>query len=127
LNGYIRSNLHLEVKKDSIVHRNEKSIQFLNHLIQFREYKLKTSVVSKSIRAIKKNKHKSISKFLENDKRLAKLKSYQLYSNVLKQFDILSSRLNISVRNKSNVDVLACIIAYKYIGAELMKKISVSS
>lgn len=78
------------------------------------------------MRAIKKNKHKSISKFLENDKRLAKSRSYQFYSNVLKQFNILSSKLNISVRNKSNVNVLACIIAYKYIGAELMKKISVS-
>ena len=78
------------------------------------------------MRAIKKNKHKSISKFLENDRRLAKSKSYQLYSNVLKQFDILSSKLNISVSNRSNVTVLASIIAYKYIGAQLMKKISVS-
>ena len=126
LNNFIRSNLHLEVRKDSIVHRNEKSIKFLNHLIGFREYKLKPSVLSKSMRAIKKNKHKSISKFLENDRRLAKSKSYQLYSNVLKQFDILSSKLNISVSNRSNVTVLASIIAYKYIGAQLMKKISVS-
>ena len=126
MNSFIKSNLHLEVKKDSIVHRNEKSIKFLNHLISFREYKLKTSVISKSIQAIKKNKHKSISKFLENDKRLAKSKSYQFYSNVLQQFDILSSRLNISVSNKSNVSVLARIIAYKYIGVELMKKISIS-
>lgn len=126
MNSFIRSNLHLNVKKDSIVHRNEKSIQFLNHLVSFREYRLKTSVISKSMRAIKKNKHRSISKFLENDNRLAKSKSYQFYSNVLKQFDILSSRLNMNVKNKSNVDVLACMIAYKYIGAELMKKISVS-
>ena len=126
MNNFIRSNLHLEVRKDSIVHRNEKSIKFLNHLIGFREYKLKPSVLSKSMRAIKKNKHKSISKFLENDRRLAKSKSYQLYSNVLKQFDILSSKLNISVSNRSNVTVLASIIAYKYIGAQLMKKISVS-
>jgi hypothetical protein len=126
LNSFIKSNLHLEVKEDSIVHRNEKSIKFLNHLISFREYKLKTSVISKSMRAIKKNKHRSISKFLENDKHLAKSKSYQFYSNVLKQFEILSSRFNINVRNKSNVDVLASMIAYKYIGVELMKKISVS-
>lgn len=127
MNSFIKSNLHLEVKKDSIVHRSETPIKFLNHLISFREYKLKTNIISKNMRAIKKNKHKSISKFLENDKRLAKSKSYRFYSNVLKQFDLISSRLNISVRNKSNVNVLACIIAYKYIGAELMKKISVSN
>lgn len=127
MNSFIKSNLHLEVKKDSIVPRDEKPVKFLNHFISFRKYKLKTSVISKSMQVIKKNKHKSISKFLENDKRLAKSKSYQLYSNVLKQFDILSSKLKMSVSHKSNASVLACIIAYKYIGVELMKKISVSS
>jgi hypothetical protein len=127
LNKFIKSDLHLEVKKDSIVHRSEKSIKFLDHLISFREYELKTSVVPKSIRAIQKNKNKSITQFLENDKRLAKSKSYQFYSNVLKQFNILSSKLNISVSDKSHVNVLASIIAYKYIGLQLMKKMPVNS
>lgn len=54
LNSFIRSNLHLEVIKDTIVHRSEKAIKFLNHLISFREYKLKSSIFSKSMRAIKK-------------------------------------------------------------------------
>jgi hypothetical protein len=127
LNNFIKNNLHLEVKKDSIFHRNEKSARFLEHFISFRGYKLKTSVIPKSIWGIQKNKHKSISKFLEMDKRLAKAKSYQFYSNVLKQFEILSNKLDISVSDKSQVNVLASIIAYKYTGLQLMKKISINS
>jgi hypothetical protein len=75
----------------------------------------------------KKNRSKSISKFLENDKRLAKSKSYQFYSNVLKQFAILSDKLNISVSNKSYVNVFASLIAYKYIGLQLMTKLPVTN
>lgn len=127
LNNFIKSNLHLEIKKDTIFHRSEKFVRFLDHLLIFREHKLKTSVVPKSIRAIQKNKYKSICKFLEIDKRLAKAKSYQFYSNVLKQFEILSSKLALSVSNKAHVNALASIIAYKYIGLELMKKMSINS
>jgi hypothetical protein len=58
---------------------------------------------------------------------LAKSKSYQFYSNVLKQFDILSSKLNTSVSDKSHVNILASMIAYKCIGAQLMKKLSMNS
>jgi NADH-quinone oxidoreductase subunit A len=126
LNNFIKSNLHLVVKKDSIVHRNEKSVRFLDHLISFREYQLKPTAVSKSTRALQKNKHRSMSKFLESDKRLAKSKSYQFYSNVLRQFDILSGKLQMGVRKKSHVSVLASIIAYKYIGGQLMRKISIN-
>jgi hypothetical protein len=127
LNSFVKSNLHLKIKKDLVVYHNEKPVTFLNHLISFREYTSKPSVISKSMRAAKKNKNKSISKFLENDKRLAKSKSYQFYSNVLKQFAILSSKFNSSVRDKSHVNVLAGVIAYKYIGLQLMTKLSVTN
>jgi hypothetical protein len=126
LNSFIKSNLHLEIKKDNVVHRNEKSVKFLDHLVGFREHALKTSIIPKSICAAKKNKNKSISRFLESDKRLAKSKGYQFYSNVIKQFDILSSKLNTSVSDKLHVNVLSSLIAYKYIGSQLMKKLSMS-
>ena len=127
LSNFVKSNLRLKIKKDIVVYRNEKSVTFLTYLISCREYPSKTVAKSKKILAAKKNKSKSISKFLENDKRLAKSKSYQFYSNVLKQFAILSDKLNISISAKSHVNTLASVIAYKYIGLQLMKKLPVAN
>jgi len=123
LNNFIKSNLHLEVKKNSLVHRNDKPVKFLGHLIGLSEYKEKTSAIPKNIRAAMKNKNKSISRFLESDRRLARAKSHQFYSNVLKQFEVLSSKLKTSISNKTHVDVLASLIAYKCLGSQLSKKL----
>lgn len=127
LSSFVKSNLRLKIKKDIVVYCNEKSVQFLTYLISFRKYPSKKGTNSKKILAAKKNKNKSISKFLENDKRLAKSKSYQFYSNVLKQFAVLSDKLNISVSAKSHVNTLASVIAYKYIGLQLMTKLPVTN
>lgn len=127
LNTFIKSNLHLEVKKDTLVSRKDKPVKFLGHLIGLSEYKVKTSAIPKSIRAAMKNKNKSISRFLESDKRLARAKSNQFRSNVLKQFNILSSKLKASIRNKSNEVVLASLIAYKSLGSYLLKQISLEN
>lgn len=127
LNNFIKSNLHLEVKKDNLVSRNDKPVKFLGHLIGFNQYKVKTSVIPKSIRAAMKNKNKSISRFLESDKRLARAKSNQFYSNVLKQFNILSSKLKTSISNKSHAEVLASLIAYKGLGSNLLKTLSLDN
>jgi retron-type reverse transcriptase len=127
LNNFIKNNLHLEVKKDNLVSRNDKPIKFLGHFISLREYKVKTSAIPKSIRAAMKNKNKSISRFLESDKRLARAKSNQFYSNVLQQFNILSSKLKTSISNKPHEEVLASLIAYKGLGSNLLKHLSLDS
>jgi retron-type reverse transcriptase len=127
LNNFIKSNLHLEVKKDNLVSRNDKPVKFLGYLIGLSEYKVKTSAIPKSIRAAMKNKNKSISRFLESDKRLAKAKSNQFYSNVLKQFDILLSKLKISISNKSHAEILPALIAYKGLGSSLLKSLSLGN
>jgi retron-type reverse transcriptase len=128
LNNFIKSNLHLEVKKDNLVSRsNYKPVKFLGHLIGLCEYKVKTSAIPKSIRAAMKNKNKSIARFLESDKRLARAKSNQFYSNVLKQFNILSSKLKTSISNKPHEEVLASLIAYKGLGSNLLKHLSLNS
>ena len=85
------------------------------------------NAIPKIIRAARKNKNKSISRFLESDKRLARSKSKQFYSNVLKQFDALSSKLKISVTNTPRVEVLARIIAYKGLGSYLLKTLSLDN
>lgn len=127
LNNFIKSNLHLEVKKNNLVSRNDKPVKFLGHFIDFSEYKVKTSGIPKSTRAAIKNKNKSISRFLESDKRLARAKSSQFYSNVLKQFDILSSKLKISISNKPRAEILPSLIAYKGLGSYLLKTLSLDN
>jgi hypothetical protein len=68
-----------------------------------------------------KNKNKSISRFLESDKRLAKAKSHQFYSNVLKQLEILSNKLEISVMEKSHTKIFARLIAYKGLSFQFLE------
>ena len=42
LNNFIKSNLHLEVKKDNLVSCNDKPVKFLGYLIGLNKYKVKT-------------------------------------------------------------------------------------
>lgn len=84
-----------------MVHHNDKSINFLGHKIKLSEFKVKTSSKLKQIRAARKNKNKSIVRFLETDKRLARTKSYELYKKVLSSFSILSKKLKINLKKKN--------------------------
>ena len=125
ITNFLKSSLHLEVKKDNLVHRNDGPVIFLGHKICLNEFKVKTSALPKQIRAAKKNKNKSIARFLEVDKRIGRSKSYQLYSKVLSQFSVISEELKISLKSKNTVEHLALFFAFHNIGQLLMKKLSI--
>jgi len=127
LNIFLKSNLHLDIKKDNLIHRNDNAINFLDHKIKLIEFKIKISAKPKQIRATKKNKNKSISKFLESDKRLARAKSYQLYSKVLLQFSVISEKLKMNLKNKKHTDILSLFFAYRSVGFVIMKKLSLTT
>lgn len=127
INNFLKGNLHLEIKKDTLVHRNDKSVNFLGHKIKLSEFKAKTSSKPKQIRAAKKNKNKSIARFIEVDKRLAKAKSYELYKKVLSNFSVLAKKLKMNIKNKKHVDMLTLFFAYKAIGSVLMKELSLTN
>lgn len=124
LNLFLKGNLHLNVKKDNLVHRNDGAINFLGHRIKLSEFKVKTSAKSKQIRAVRKNKNKSISRFIESDKRLARAKSYQLYSKVLMQFGVISEKLKMKLKDEKHKDTLSLLFAYRGIGSIIMEKLS---
>ena len=126
INNFLKSNLHLQVKKDNVVHRNDGPVIFLGHKIRLSEFKVKTSALPKQIRAARKNKNKSIARFLEVDKRIGRSKSYQLYSKVLSQFSVISEKLKISLKSKNSVEHLSLFFAFHNIGQLLMKKLSIS-
>jgi len=127
INQFIKGNLHLDVRKDDLVHRSEKSVEFLSHLVKLTEFKSKTSARPKAIRAAMKNKNKSVGRFIESDKRLARSKSHQFAANVLDQFNVLSTILKRSISKKKNFDYFASIIAYKGMENEFLKSLSLES
>jgi len=126
INNFLKSSLHLKVKKDNLVHRNDGPVIFLGHKIRLSEFKVKTSTLPKQIRAARKNKNKSIARFLEVDKRIGRSKSYQLYSKVLSQFSVISEELKISLKSKTSAEHLSLFFAFHNIGQLLMKKLSIS-
>lgn len=126
-NNFLKSSLHLNVKKDNLVHRNDDPVIFLGHKIRLSEFKVKTSTLLKQIRAARKNKSKSIARFLEVDKRIGRSKSHQLYSKVLSQFSAISEELKISLKSKNSVEHLSFFFAFHNIGQLLVKKLSISN
>jgi retron-type reverse transcriptase len=123
INNFIKSDLHLNLKKDHILHRNDGSVTFLGHLISLVEFKAKTTAVPKAIRAAKKHKNASIARFLAADKRLAKAKSNELKAAILRQVKNISEKMKISISHKRNVDLLSTILAYKNIGYIILKQL----
>lgn len=126
VNNFLKGNLHLEVKKDNLVHRKDSAVTFLGHTIRLSEFKVKTSTKPEQIRAARKNKNKSVSRFLESDKRRAKAKSYQLYSKVLSQFNLISEKLKMGLKNNKHTDNLALFFAYRSIGLVIIKELGLT-
>lgn len=125
LNQFIKGNLHLNVKKDNLVHRSEGAVTFLGHLIRLMEFNSKTSAKPKAIRAAMKNKNKSVARFIESDKRLARSRGHQFAANVLDKFNVLSSELKLSISKKKNVDVMSLIVAFKGMENVFLKNVPV--
>jgi len=127
INNFIKGNLHLKVKKDNIVHRNENPVKFLGHLIGLPEFKAKTSALPKSIRAARKHKRSSIARFTAADKQLARAKSYEFQANILKQVRFLAQKMKVSISSANNVDTISCILAYKELSIYLMKELKLTN
>ena len=126
INNFVKGNLHLKVKKDNIVHRNEGQVKFLGHMIGIPEFKAKTSAVPKAIRAARKHKTSSIARFTAADKRLARAKSYEFQANILKQIRVLAQRMKVSISKADNIDIISCILAYRELSIYLMKELKLN-
>jgi hypothetical protein len=124
--NYIKSDLHLNVKKDNLLHRNDADATFLGHNIGLREYRLKTNSGPKAIRAFQKNKNKVIARFKVADKRLARSKVNEFRANIMREISRYCKELKVSVSKKSkNASSIASLIAYKELGKQLMVRLRV--
>jgi hypothetical protein len=125
INNFIKGNLHLEVKKDSIVHRNQGAVEFLGHDIQLQQFKKKYNVLPKAIRAAKQHKKKTLARFALVDKRLARAKTNQYRANILKQINDICSTFGLSAK-KRNTNLISQIIALKAVIEQISKALNIS-
>lgn len=127
INNFIKGNLHLNVKKDNLIHCNAGQVKFLGHLVGFPEFKIKTSAVPKATRAARKHKNSSIARFLATDKHLARAKSYEFQANILRQVRNLSEKMKTSISKQNQNDSISSIIAFKELGTALKKKLALEN
>lgn len=121
INNFIKGNLHLKVKKDNLVHRNEGTVKFLGYIIGLPEFKVKTSAIFKAICAARKHKNSSVARFTAAEKRLARAKSYEFQANILKQVRSLAEKMKISISSKDSINTISCVLAYKELGKNLIR------
>jgi hypothetical protein len=128
ISSFLKSDLLLKVKDAHIVHRNGEAIVFLGHLVKMQEFKARTNQISKNLRVAINNKKKRVGRFYTSDKSLACAKKYQLCANVLKNMRSIVSNLNVSLDNKTNnVNVVSMLIAYKAVGATIIRSLGLKT
>lgn len=86
VNGFIRSNLHLDVSKCSLISRNDKGVKFLGFLIYLPTFSKKVRTLPNKIQAIKKYKRRVLARFRNSDQRLAKAAFYVAKSSLLSAY-----------------------------------------
>jgi hypothetical protein len=83
---FIRSNLHLDVSKCSLICRNDKGVKFLGFLIYLPTFSKKVRTLPNKIQAIKKYKRRVLAKFRKSDQRLTKAAFYIARSSLLSTY-----------------------------------------
>ena len=92
---FIKSDLHLEVKQNNIVNRNEGSVKFLGFRIYFAAFYKKTRVKWNKFASMAKYRKRVLARINQSDTRLAKAAVFELKKNLIKAF-----RFNLFKRGK---------------------------
>jgi retron-type reverse transcriptase len=112
INCFLKSNLHLKVSKDSIVHRDEGHVNFLGHTIKLVCFNGKVQIKNKQLNAIKRHKARVLSRLKTQDRRLASALANRGKKKMLVEVNNLLSRLKIKISDK-NVNLVSTILAFK--------------
>lgn len=86
INTFIKSNLHLEIKQNKIVNRNEGSVHFLGFRIYLAKFHKKTRVKWNKFASIAKYRRRVLARIQKSDARLAKAAVFEIKKNILKAF-----------------------------------------
>ena len=107
IDKFIKGNLHLEVKKNSIVSRNEKGVMFLNFLIYMPSFRNKTRTKWNRFASIAKYKARTLARIQRSDARLAKAAVYSMKYNLLKAFNSKLSEKGLKLNARTTERVAA--------------------
>ena len=88
INTFIRGNLHLEIKKDTLLHRNEKGAKFLGHIINLVHFKKKVRIDRSVPAAFRKYKRRVLARLRKSDIALGHAASFKLKKNLLQALKI---------------------------------------
>lgn len=91
----IKSDLHLKIKQNRIVNRNEGSVKFLGFQIYFGVFCKKTRVKWNKFASMTKYRRRVLARINKSDARLAKAAVFEFKKNLIKAF-----RVNLSTRGK---------------------------
>jgi retron-type reverse transcriptase len=92
IDTFIKSDLHLEVKQNKIVNRNEGSVKFLGFRIYLAKFHKKTRVKWNHFASIAKYRSRVIARIKKSDARLAKAAVFELKKNLIKAFRVNFSK-----------------------------------
>ena len=95
IDTFIKSDLHLKIKQNKIVNRNEGSVRFLGFQIYFATFCKKTKVKWNKFASMNKYRRKVLARISKSDARLAKAAVFEFKKNLIKAF-----RVNLSKRGK---------------------------
>lgn len=125
INTYIKSNLHLQINRDEIIHRDQSPITFLGHHIQLINLHGKINTKRKQLEATHRYKNRAIQKLKSKEIRIAKLKTDKFRNEMLKHTSIMLNELNLT--NNKKIDFLKSLSIYQSFGNILTKNLNLSS
>ena len=127
IDNFIKSNLHLKISRNEIIHRDQPPITFLGHNIQLVNFHGKIRTKNRQLETIHRYKNKAIQRLKLEENRIAKLKTNKFRNMMLKHIDIMSKELNLKHTKRNKFDLLASLYAYKFIGDELAKNLNLNN
>jgi retron-type reverse transcriptase len=82
IDQFIKGNLHLEVKKNELVHRNDKAVKFLGFNVKLSEFHEKTRSQWTATESLRRYKKRNLLRLVQLDRRLAKHQAYTMLALV---------------------------------------------
>jgi hypothetical protein len=118
---FIKSNLHLEVRKNDLINRNEGGITFLGFLIYLVKFNKKTRTKWNHLQSIAKYKCRVHARLRLSDARLANASVYAIKGSLLKSFRSQMENLKLKWSVESR-DTVSDGLIREWLGAELTQE-----
>ena len=110
IDSFLKSDLHLEVKRNAIINRNEKGVNFLGFMVYLPNFHKKTRVKWHQIASTTKYKARVLARLKLSDARLARAAAHYMKRDLIRAFRSLLSKDGLKY-NQSNRERAASSLA----------------